>query len=125
MLTTIGIFLKLVWMRIYYFLFDKNKYKESKTTRTILCIGDGFAEGFGDYFSIGSLCGLSNRIESLIRKDNRLRFRWQFVNAGKYGSTSNDWLPSNPNSLYNKIFGSSKFDQVEVVLIMLGSCDSL
>ena len=93
--------------------------------RDVLLIGDGFAEGFGDRFAIGSVAGLGNRIEELAAKEEKLRMRWQFINAGKYGTTSEDWLPSDPHSQYHKVFNSPKYQHVEVVLIMLGSCDSL
>lgn len=122
-ITKILVFLKLIWMRVYYWCFDKSLRKESDVIRSVLCIGDGFIEGFGDRFVVGSLTGLCNRMNSTFKQEHKLRMVWQFINGGKYGSTTEDWLPSDRHSNYWKIV--DRYPNVQVVFIMLGSSDVL
>ena len=117
------VFLKLVWMRVYYVLFDMALRKETDTVHSVLCVGDGFTEGFGDRYAIGSLTGPCNRMKVAFKEHSNLRMTWQFINAGKYGSTSEDWIPSDSHSLFWKI--NEKYACCKVVFITVGSMDTL
>ena len=124
LLMKILVLVKLVWMKLYYWFFDNNALREdSEVIRSVLCIGDGFIEGFGDKFAIGLSSGLCNRMNHLFKQERKLRMEWQFINGGQYGSTTEDWLPIEAYSNYCRIV--ERYPQVQVVFIMLGSSDRL
>lgn len=55
----------LLWIKLNKYISTNNYIKSNK----IIIIGDGFAEGFGDYITFGSKVGISKYIENEIEKD--------------------------------------------------------
>lgn len=105
--------------------------RNSELNHTVLLIGDGTAEGFGD--SPGNT-GLASRINALIRENqelNGLRLRWHVVTAGRLFTKSQDWLPSPESSsgglsatLFQNAIVKGPFRDADVVVVFLGQHDA-
>lgn len=120
--------LEVLWIRFHKFLLQPDYLvnASSATEHKVVVVGDGFAEGLGDFFfPLVSVAGVASTLEAMCtpgQGDNNIRQRWQVYNRGRIGTSTHDWLPSKP--LYERIFGGrSKFEDAEIVIIMLGSTD--
>lgn len=90
-------------------------------SRKLLIIGDGFAEGLGDYVVLGQVPGMATHLQSSIRQDARIKMQWTVLNLGKSGTGTSDWLPSEP--LFKQTLEHSAYSDADVVLVCLGACD--
>jgi len=107
-----------------------------KGQKTILVVGDGFAEGFGDWVVFGRRAGAARFFEKLAAGDEYLRCSWRVESAGHFGSCSEEWIPScsrKPTcsawgvreTLWKDLVGSGAFARASVIVLMLGSMDRL
>ena len=143
--------LALLWLRTNVYFFQTVSLRgrlatpqgSPLPTRKVVVVGDGMAEGFGDWITLGRIGGVATRLEGRIHNDPRVRQAWRVVNAGAYGSSSDSWLPvwsgpperyaflsrmSTESSLYSSLFGSHALAEMarpDVVAIMLGAQDYL
>ncbi|CAM9202660.1 unnamed protein product [Phaeothamnion confervicola] len=60
----------------------------------VVIIGDGFAEGLGDWVILGGPAGLTRFLTDRARGDPKVRMKWTIINRGCAGTTSADWLPA-------------------------------
>lgn len=96
--------------------------QKTPTTRTVLVIGDGVAEGVGDTMSHG---GLAARMEVLfrsLRQDTKLRLNWHVYTAGKVLSTAADW-EAGSDLLTGALIGGPHA-RADVVALVVGSHDA-
>ncbi|TYZ64915.1 hypothetical protein PybrP1_001138 [[Pythium] brassicae (nom. inval.)] len=90
----------------------------------VVVIGDDFAAGVGDFVTLGKPAGLAQHLAPLIAHNDKVRHRWEIVNAGVPGSTSADWLLNAPTQYYNSVFAArSTVADAEIVIVMLGSTE--
>lgn len=61
------------WCHLFWIKFNNWLFRifdgDSKKYHKIVIIGDGFAEGLGDYIILGRQSGLAHYLESEIRRD--------------------------------------------------------
>eukprot|EP01128_Nolandella_sp_AFSM9_P012651 TRINITY_DN9483_c0_g1_i1.p1 TRINITY_DN9483_c0_g1~~TRINITY_DN9483_c0_g1_i1.p1 ORF type:complete len:319 (+),score=66.48 TRINITY_DN9483_c0_g1_i1:80-958(+) len=124
-----------VWILLAGFLLDRFTYSSSKINRkptgpSIAIIGDGTAEGLGDWVVIGSAPGVANRLQHEFCTDGRPTFNAKdglVVNSVGGAYTSEDWLPSQVNGPFEKCFGknakSIPVKEADIVCIHLGAYD--
>jgi len=125
----------LLWIRVHNFLgpyFDFAFTRVSRSDHKIVVVGDGFAQGFGDWVVMGSKPGVCGRLEDIIRKNARVRKKWRVYSRGKYMTTSADWLPptdvtdsaSRRASLFDGTFGRGAFcADADIVVVAVGYND--
>ncbi|CAN0109357.1 unnamed protein product, partial [Heterosigma akashiwo] len=101
----------------------------------ILLVGDGFAEGLGDYVTIGTHSGVSHHMIKNIHEDKFVRQRWAILNRGRAGAVTSDWIPtelddqgsdgSKPKgkSFFNKVVESEACRNAAIVVILMGTMD--
>jgi lysophospholipase L1-like esterase len=94
----------------------------TKQHRKLAIIGDGFAEGFGDYVTIGSVAGMASSLSSCIRQDALVKMTWKVLNLGKSGTGTSDWIPS--GDLFQSTFDHKAYADADIVLICLGANDA-
>lgn len=90
-------------------------------SRKLLIVGDGFAEGLGDYVVLGQIPGMAPHLQASIRQDAKIKMQWTVLNLGKSGTGTSDWLPSQP--LFKDTLEHSAYSDADVVLVCLGACD--
>lgn len=106
--------LHLAWLRLCKWVYNATLTPPPQT-RFIAVIGDGVAEGVGDWVTLGSNPGLAGHIQATIRRRNPGQVRggawrqrasrahepgrpqvhraWYALNAGHSGSISYEWSP--------------------------------
>jgi lysophospholipase L1-like esterase len=89
--------------------------------RKIVIIGDGFAEGFGDYVTIGQVAGMASSLSSSIAQEAKVKMTWKVLNLGRSGTGTADWLPS--GDLFKGIFEHKAYSDTDIVAICLGAND--
>eukprot|EP01117_Protostelium_nocturnum_P009558 TRINITY_DN3408_c0_g1_i3.p1 TRINITY_DN3408_c0_g1~~TRINITY_DN3408_c0_g1_i3.p1 ORF type:complete len:231 (+),score=49.36 TRINITY_DN3408_c0_g1_i3:123-815(+) len=114
--------------------------RKTEMDHSVVAIGDGFIEGFGDWVILFGNAGICEKIPKILSQKRAVRQRWTFFNRGHYGSTSFDWNPQTtrkPNyfsfgvnkSLFYDTFDDPNADrrvrEAEIVLLCVGSMDHL
>ena len=84
--------LSLAWLRINAQLGRGEGNRSSRSS--VLIIGDGFAEGFGDWIVCGRRAGMSRFLEKMLNADADVKSNWTVESRGHFGSCSEEWLPS-------------------------------
>ena len=87
-----------------------------RATLSLVVIGDGFAEGFGDFVTGRSSAGISYHLQNKADRDKRLRTTWVVQNRGHFATTIADWMPGAPRpdrflarlGLYASLFESNR-----------------
>ncbi|KNC50892.1 uncharacterized protein AMSG_07127 [Thecamonas trahens ATCC 50062] len=141
--------LALAWLRLNVLLFQNvglarrlARPEESPLPpRCVVVVGDGNAEGFGDWITFGTVGGIAPRLEGLLHADRRVRQRWHVLNMGATGASSEAWLPAwagpperfawlslKPSApLWDQVFGlatrAREAATADVTLLMLGASD--
>lgn len=117
------LFFQLVWIRVNRMLSQPTWLTHARTEsfHKIVVIGDGFAEGLGDYVMLGNIAGVTRRLTSLIKRDATVKQQWVVLNWGQSGTTSSDWLPDQP--LFKNTFSLNAFKDVEIVMLWVGAND--
>ncbi|PRP87397.1 hypothetical protein PROFUN_00608 [Planoprotostelium fungivorum] len=145
-LTSFYLWIKLLWLHLNQllcrwmnrpFLF---RSRRSPLYHSVVCIGDGYIEGFGDWIIAFNNGGITDKLPKILRQKSSVRQYWTFVNAGHYHSTSFDWLPDceeKPTqltlgvgkSLWSDTFGSHSSDvnalKSEIAILCVGGSDHL
>ncbi len=57
-------------------------------------IGDGLAQGFGAWISLGAASGPMRYLNEAVRRAPALKMEWVFFERGRLNSTTQDWLPA-------------------------------
>eukprot|EP00002_Diphylleia_rotans_P034634 TRINITY_DN7470_c0_g1_i1.p1 TRINITY_DN7470_c0_g1~~TRINITY_DN7470_c0_g1_i1.p1 ORF type:complete len:280 (-),score=52.86 TRINITY_DN7470_c0_g1_i1:24-863(-) len=108
---------------------------KSKYSHRILFFGDGFAAGFGDYVTFGTVAGVSGRIRRFLRSSPTIRQQWWLVQRGHLKATSADWLPNSTDrpkemslfvrkSLWKSLLESNKeLLRSDIAVVVLGTFD--
>jgi len=111
------------WIRLCVSLMQPFWYhrKTGKTYHKIVVIGDGIAEGVGDYVVMGNNSGVARRLQDLLQVDARVRHQWNVLNFGRAGTTSEDWLPD--GTRFQSTFNNAWARDAEVVCVFLGAND--
>eukprot|EP00904_Undaria_pinnatifida_P003377 jgi/Undpi1/1303/HiC_scaffold_11.g04695.m1 len=118
--------LTVAWIRLNKFLSSSDWMVRPVTTyrHKVVLIGDGFAEGLGDWVVMGGMAGVARQLERQAGTDEKVRMFWQIINRGRSGSVSADWLPSDEKSLYHKkVTRSSACKDAEIFVVTLGTMD--
>ena len=104
--------------------------------RKIAVIGDGHAQGVGDWVVMSVSPGLPKELEALISRDGRLTFRWRVYPCGWHRSSSYDWLPPSSlssaravtagrkNWLWAWFMEAAAAKDADVIIVILGSHDA-
>jgi hypothetical protein len=90
----------------------------SSNVHKVVIVGDGFAEGAGDWVVMGGPAGPARH---LLRWVEGIRQRWHMVNRGVTGSTSSMWCPGKP--YFDRTFDGPPCEDADIVVIMLGTMD--
>uniref|UniRef100_K3W6Y8 SGNH hydrolase-type esterase domain-containing protein n=1 Tax=Globisporangium ultimum (strain ATCC 200006 / CBS 805.95 / DAOM BR144) TaxID=431595 RepID=K3W6Y8_GLOUD len=123
----IRLYLALLWWKICGFLLYVMHVKSLKPANQYLhkavIIGDDFAAGIGDYITIGNAGGIAQYLSPIIAQSDKVRHRWEIINAGVPGSTSADWLLNAARQNYKNVFSSRSMGDAEIVIVILGSVE--
>ncbi|CAN0355480.1 unnamed protein product [Ascophyllum nodosum] len=114
--------LTVAWIRLNKFMSPPVR-STSEFRHKVVLIGDGFAEGLGDWVVMGGRAGAARYIECEAEADEKVRMSWQIINRGRSGSVSADWLPSDEKSLYHKKVCSKACKDAEIFVVALGTMD--
>mmetsp|Transcript_4962 Transcript_4962/g.16658 ORF Transcript_4962/g.16658 Transcript_4962/m.16658 type:complete len:286 (+) Transcript_4962:151-1008(+) len=117
---------QVAWVRLQKLLLQPDYLQPPETPRShkVVVVGDGLAEGLGDWVTLlSSVGGISTRLEALLRRDPQVRTRWRVLNRGRNASTSRDWLPGRGASLLDATLSSRGGRDASVVVVALGSED--
>lgn len=68
------LFFHYLWIKFNKFMSRELFEKNSLLIHKIVVIGDGFAEGLGDYIVFGQKSGLCNHLDYIIRNTERVNF---------------------------------------------------
>ncbi|CAN0060207.1 unnamed protein product, partial [Heterosigma akashiwo] len=90
----------------------------------ILLVGDGFAEGLGDYVTIGTHSGISHHMIKNIHEDKFVRQRWAILNRGQLDDQSSDGSKPKGKSFFNKVVESEACRNAAIVVILMGTMDA-
>ncbi|CAM9781876.1 unnamed protein product [Scytosiphon promiscuus] len=117
--------LTVAWIRLNKFLSSADWLIRpvSDFRHKVVLIGDGFAEGVGDWVVMGGTAGVTRMLEREAGLDDKVRTSWQIINRGRAGTVSADWLPSEPKSLFNKKVRSTACKDAEIFVVALGTMD--
>mmetsp|Transcript_12505 Transcript_12505/g.16413 ORF Transcript_12505/g.16413 Transcript_12505/m.16413 type:complete len:306 (-) Transcript_12505:108-1025(-) len=126
--------LNIAWLRINKFLVSRDLLfdRKHKTFHKVLIIGDGFAEGVCDWVAAYNHSGVSKYLYKHVYEADNLRQTWAFVNRGRAGTISEDWIPDpeepeegepNPKRLFEKMMDNSATNDAAVVVIIVGTMD--
>ncbi|CAM9467834.1 unnamed protein product [Pylaiella littoralis] len=117
--------LTVAWIRMNKFLTSPDWLIRpvSDFRHKVVLIGDGFAEGLGDWVVMGGMAGVTRVLEKQAGSDEKVRTFWQIINRGRAGSVSADWLPSDEKSLYHKNLRSAACKDAEIFIVALGTMD--
>eukprot|EP00752_Nemacystus_decipiens_P010691 g9522.t1 len=117
--------LTVAWIRINKFLTNPDWLIRPVTRyrHKVVIIGDGFAEGLGDWVVMGGMAGVTRMLEKHAGSDDKVRTFWQIINRGRAGSVSGDWLPSDAKSLYHRKARSAACKDAEIFIVALGTMD--
>eukprot|EP00736_Rhodelphis_marinus_P005241 Rmarinus@m.3067 len=102
------------WITKFMYIIPKSDDRIHK----VAFIGDGIAEGVGDYWTIGSLSGIAGRVAKHLASKKEMRQRWYFGNCGFYGSRTEDWREK---GVHLEAFLEGPFGDAEIVCILFGS----
>ncbi|KAG0002371.1 hypothetical protein BGZ80_000841 [Entomortierella chlamydospora] len=97
----------------------------------IVVLGDDHALGVGDYSSMVSGSGIAFKLGRELAKEGAIRQSWQIYNRGEYKTNTEDWLhPADSKriekpELMIKLIHDPKYLKAEIVIVMLGSYDTL
>eukprot|EP01084_Bolivina_argentea_P185161 319312_1 len=95
----------------------------SNYVHKIVVVGDGFAEGLGDWVVLFGQAGPARQLTHLIHEDSSVRLHWRVINRGRSGSTSRQWIPGAASSLFNRTFSATDCKDVDVVVLLVGTID--
>merc|ERR1719261_1007652 len=91
------------WLHIAWIRFNRASAQPRWLTparkpgvRKLLIIGDGFAEGLGDYVTLGTIAGMAPHLATSIRQEAKIKMRWNVLNLGRSGIGIADWLLLQP-----------------------------
>jgi len=117
-----------VWFQLFWIRVNRMLSQPTWVTRPatdtfhkIVVIGDGFAEGLGDFVVLGSIAGVTRRLRALIKGDVSIKQQWLVLNAGTNGTASCDWVPDAP--LFKNTFSQAAYNDAEIVLLWVGAND--
>lgn len=102
---------------------------EREMVHAIVAVGDDHILGMGDYTTLVSPCGSSERLQVALGKEPTVRQRWVVVNRARFGSSTAAWLPPprgrKDSSLFYQTFIAWKDLRscCEFVILSLGSND--
>lgn len=93
---TIRTFLALQWLYFCRWIVQPKRVIKpvAEYCHKMVIIGDGFALGFGDGVYFGHCGGIAHYLTSLIRKEVKIRHKWQILNQGIANTTAIDWSPT-------------------------------
>ena len=136
----------LVWLRVNRMLFQRPTTQlgaKRWTHHTIAVIGDGFAEGVGDWITCGTVAGLARTLTTALGQTatsvRGVLHHWTVLNLGHLGSSSVEWRPSHPRAprhfagrlccrcsslpLWQAMEANGAAASAEIVIIVVGSGD--
>lgn len=127
--------LAILWVRLNKWLVTPGRLEKVTPLRhKLLVLGDGYAEGLGDWVMLFQSAGLTGRLQRLVAREPRLRQHWRFVNLGRSGTVTGDWLNAanvgpggeggTEGLLYRRLQNASLAD-AEVVVVIVGAMDVL
>lgn len=93
----------------------------TETFHKVVVIGDGFAEGLGDYVMFGSVAGVTRMLRSYINGDPMIKQKWAVYNCGQSNTSSCDWLPD--KRLFKSVFSIKAYKDAEIVMLWVGAND--
>ncbi|CCI39356.1 unnamed protein product [Albugo candida] len=88
----------------------------------ILIIGDDFASGIGDSFHLGNSGGLSTALHGFIQRSDKIRHKWEVINAGIPLSKTDDWQAG--AKYFDRIFRTGSARDAEIVVVIAGSIEA-
>lgn len=131
------------WLRLNRFLVAPGYLQRAATptAHKVVMVGDGFAEGLGDWVTFCTNAGLARRLANAVKSDSfgvrQIRHRWWYLNRGATSSTSAEWVPgavgeggekpaAPSKSRFDALFGKrSGAADLSVAVVMLGSVDAM
>jgi hypothetical protein len=134
---TLRLYLGIPWMRFNAWI-GRSLFRISKRPmHSVLVVGDGFAEGAGDWTTLGSLSGLAGHLSDAMARSTRVRHRWEVSCVGQWRSTTRDWRPDaaqpaaslvslscrETEPLMIKALASDEYRACAAVVILAGSMD--
>jgi len=128
--------LRLTWTRFNRSLEEWLSYSEKRMkpgpqnhkTHKLVIIGDGFAEGLGDWVTLFENAGVAKYLPHYLYADKgRPRLQLVVLNRGVTGSKSEFWRPDRVDepTYFRNVFESKRCQDVDAVLITVGSADSV
>lgn len=119
LLAFISLRLRLLFLRFQLFLSQTSPLYASERKRSIVLIGDGTAEGFGD--ALGKT-GLTARLSTLLVENRPLRLSWRIVTLGRLWTTASDWHPTR-GALFSDLTSKKTFRDADVCILTFGMHD--
>jgi len=121
--------LALLWLRLNRSLVQPGRLEAAGPLRhKLLVIGDGYAEGLGDWVQMGSNAGLVRRLQACVAKEERIRQFWRIASLGRAGSVTGDWLNAlsdDDRGLLRKNLNRKSYEDAAIVVVCLGTMDVL
>ena len=137
--------LQLVWLRVNRALWQTRAVRPGKlwTRHKIVVLGDGFAEGFGDWVTCGTVAGLATKLTTALGQTatsvRGVLHNWTVLNVGHLGSSSVEWRPTHPRPpavfggrlccrcsrapLWRQLESDAALAEAEIVVVVVGSGD--
>eukprot|EP00744_Colponema_vietnamica_P031514 GILI01050141.1.p1 GENE.GILI01050141.1~~GILI01050141.1.p1 ORF type:complete len:263 (+),score=84.24 GILI01050141.1:31-819(+) len=117
-------FLNINWIRFNHFLFNLFRSQKKDDEHVCLTIGDGLAEGFGDYVTMGEIAGFAKTLGPLsrVRVTSQLRRNWWFLKAGRRDASVKDW-DLETGKLWKECEGSLLAQADVVIVAIAGAAD--
>mmetsp|Transcript_36448 Transcript_36448/g.114259 ORF Transcript_36448/g.114259 Transcript_36448/m.114259 type:complete len:270 (-) Transcript_36448:271-1080(-) len=118
----------LAWVRFNRYLVQPSRLEKATPFRhKLIVIGDGYAEGLGDWVQMGSNGGIVRRLQNLAGKDDRIRQYWRVASLGRAGTVTGDWLNvmsgEDDAGLLRKYMNKPSYQDAEIAVVILGAMD--
>jgi len=93
---TLRLYLGIPWLYLNKLLAMPLKVLQKRPLHSVFVVGDGFAEGVGDWTIIGSASGLENHLDAAMERTAGVRHPWIPRSMGQWRTSSRDWRPDAP-----------------------------
>lgn len=97
--------LALHWVNSYILYYDYGGKPANDFHHKAVLIGDGLAQGFGSWVSLGNTSGPMRYLNEEVRRNAAVKMEWVFFERGALHSTTQDWMPHESE---NKGVGTSE-----------------
>jgi hypothetical protein len=135
---TVRLYIAVPWLYLNQWLSQMLQAFTVKPMHHVLVVGDGLAEGVGDWTTAFMASGLSKHLSSALSRATSVRHRWGVASFGYWQATSGEWTPKSTalskscsvlgclrsRTHFQSCVASPWFASSSVVILCLGSMDS-